>query len=60
MIGRQFGKLTVISKNKDKSKYGSLWNCLCECGNKCIVTTNHLITYNTQSCGCLLGHSVGE
>lgn len=60
MIGKKFGKLTVISKNENKGKYGSLWNCICECGNTYVATTNHLITHNTQSCGCLLGHSIGE
>ena len=60
MIGRRFGKLTVQSKHLNSGKHGSLWNCLCDCGNQYIATTNHLITGNTQSCGCLQGQSLGE
>ena len=37
-----------------------MWECLCDCGNTIVVSSNHLTTNNTQSCGCLFGHSVGE
>ena len=48
-----FGRLKVI-KNIGTNKNGfALWECLCECGNKVITTTNHLKTGHTQSCGCL-------
>lgn len=60
MINKKFGKLTVIKKSFEKGKHGSLWVCKCDCGNECVVTTNHLITGNTQSCGCLQGKSIGE
>ena len=36
-------------------KYGNV-----KCGNICYVSTNHLQTGNTKSCGCLQGHSYGE
>ena len=52
LIGLRFGKLTVISKLK-QNDYGNIWLCQCDCGNKIEVTTNHLTTGNTQSCGCL-------
>lgn len=35
-----------------------MWECQCECGNKIIVSGNHLRTGHTTSCGCI--KSVGE
>ena len=29
------------------------WNCLCECGNKAVVTSTKLVSGSTKSCGCL-------
>lgn len=31
-----------------------VWKCLCDCGRTCEVSSNHLQTNNTKSCGCLL------
>lgn len=36
----------------------SNWKCLCDCGNETIVSTGHLRSGHTTSCGCL--HSKGE
>jgi hypothetical protein len=50
---QKFGKLTVISEagtNKDRQ---ALWNCLCDCGQKCIVRGFMLAQGGTRSCGCL-------
>ena len=70
LTNQKFGRLAVVSYNS-KNKYGqSLWNCLCECGNKKIVYGNNLKSGHTQSCGCFQiekvkeaqtthGHSVG-
>ena len=60
MVGKRFGFLVVVEKAKESGLHGSQWICKCDCGNTCIVTTNHLITGNTQSCGCLHGNSIGE
>lgn len=43
LTGQRFGKLTVISRNKDNSKSGNArWNCLCDCGNTAIVIGSKL------------------
>lgn len=52
LTGKRFGRLTVI-KQIDKKNDQLIWLCECDCGNDIEVTTNHLITGNTQSCGCL-------
>ena len=58
---KKFGKLTVLGPTDMRTEHGNqIWKCRCECGNICYVSTNHLQTGNTQSCGCLLGNSIGE
>lgn len=54
LIGQKFGKLTVLKKIKERSKNGSIqWECLCECGNKCIRSTTNLHKKDRiQNCGC--------
>lgn len=55
MVGKKFGKLTVIelASSTGKRKYERYWLCKCECGNFKIVGGNELRTGKTQSCGCL-------
>lgn len=49
---KRFGRLTVIgfSYSKNNVRYHK---CLCDCGNKTVVTTSKLTTGHTNSCGCL-------
>lgn len=52
-IGNTYGKLTVISRGKNKGS-SATWNCLCECGNiKENVLGSLLRLGKTSSCGCL-------
>lgn len=52
IIGHNFGKLTVLN-NKGQNKNGaSLFECLCECGNKITVKRTSLQKGKTKSCGC--------
>lgn len=60
MIGRQFGRLTVVSRVgsvKGKTNSRKLWDCVCTCGNHKIVNTRALTNGHTQSCGCLANES---
>lgn len=53
MIGKSFGKLTVVScvgKNKHRQL---MYECLCECGNKSVVVGNDLRSGHTTNCGCV-------
>lgn len=56
--GRRFGRLIVESQAEDyvgSSGYiKKMWNCTCDCGNKCIVRSNNLTSGNCKSCGCLV------
>ena len=52
LTNQVFGYLTAIeyaySKNNKR-----FWKCKCKCGNETYVSTGDLITYHTNSCGCL-------
>jgi hypothetical protein len=53
LVGKEFGRLTVVSfvgKNKHGSKQ---WECKCSCGKHTIVTVGALVRGMTRSCGCL-------
>lgn len=53
LVGKQFDKLTVIKKcERTDGKYVK-WSCKCSCGNTTKVTTGHLQSGHTRSCGCL-------
>lgn len=53
LVGKTFGKLTVIHPTEQRINGSIAWQCQCKCGNFILVSTNHLTTGNTQSCGCL-------
>lgn len=59
LIGRKFGKLTVIKQVEDyiysNGTHCTKWKCQCECDNKTLldVRVDHLLKMEIQSCGCL-------
>ena len=53
LIGKRFGRLVVISRAPNGRNWHTRWNCICDCGNQCIVSASHLKNGHTQSCGCL-------
>lgn len=63
LVGKRFGFLTVVKSLPSKKTSGgnpvAMNECVCDCGNKAICSTNSLICGNTKSCGCLKS-SYGE
>jgi hypothetical protein len=61
LIGKRFGKLTVIAK-ADRTDKGNnqYWLCKCGCGNYKEIRGNHLNSGNTKTCGCLRKLPEGE
>lgn len=53
LIGKRFGKLTVMERNGINNQRRALWKCACSCGNEVTVSTSNLKSGNTKSCGCL-------
>lgn len=71
LVGHRFNKLVVIAEDleeekrrKEKGEVGKkskrYWQCQCDCGNIVSVTTSHLKSGNTQSCGCLQKQRTAE
>lgn len=56
---QRFGRLLVINRAPDHfTKSGTritMWNCVCDCGNKKVITANALRKGATISCGCYGG-----
>lgn len=57
MIGKKFGKLTVLAKCED-SKYK--YKCRCDCGTIKCISKYKLLNGSTKSCGCSRGVRHGK
>ena len=53
MIGKKYGKLTVLHTNPPTGSRRSSCLCRCDCGNECYVTAYMLYYGLRRSCGCL-------
>lgn len=53
LVGKRFGKLTVLASLKERKNNSVVWHCQCDCGNFKDVPTHLLTSNHTQSCGCL-------
>lgn len=52
LVGQKFGRLLVLSECGRDSDGAITWNCVCDCGNHCVVTGKRMKSGNTTSCGC--------
>ena len=52
LVGKRYGKLTVISIVEDNSKRDRIWLCECDCGEYKNIPTGSLNCGNSTSCGC--------
>ncbi len=53
LTGQRFGKLTVLRQAKNNKKGRIVWECRCDCGSICDVSSDCLRRKNgTKSCGC--------
>lgn len=52
LVGKRFGRLTVVEYDSCNQHGKSMWNCRCECGNTCLVRGTRLTSGHTKSCGC--------
>lgn len=54
LTGQRFGRLTVKAKSNNRGSNGSLfWGVTCDCGEKCEIRQDGLLSGVSQSCGCL-------
>lgn len=52
LTGKQFGRLTVVSRAENDKRGNARWLCRCDCGNYSVVMGKHLRCGHTESCGC--------
>lgn len=70
LTGQRFGKLVVVNEGEPhrnpNGRTRVRWNCICDCGNTILVSTDNLRSGHTTSCGCnanrtnLTGHRFGK
>lgn len=51
LVGKRYGRLTVIEETKKRSHHHIVWKCMCDCGNFVEISSHDLIT--RKSCGCI-------
>ena len=53
ITGNRYGNLVVV-KRAESSKCGvAMWESVCDCGNKTVVSGSNLRNGLVKSCGCL-------
>ena len=52
LIGKRFGKLTVVEQLPSTQSGHRRWLCKCDCGGEHIATSNNLNRGRTTNCGC--------
>ena len=59
LIGQRYGRLVVAARVP--SKHGkTMFECLCDCGNSTVVSSNNLRRGRVESCGCLLREKINK
>ena len=58
LSGQKIGQLTVLeraanSPRTEKHRPRTQWLCVCDCGKKTVIRSDHLVDGTTLSCGCL-------
>ena len=59
LTGQTFNLLTVLRKTEKRQNNSVVWECQCECGNICEVTSSNLTKNRTKSCGCASRKKIG-
>lgn len=58
--GDRYGRLMLVSfHHKDRNRH-NYWNCICDCGNKRVVSLDNLRRKITSSCGCFHKEKAGD
>ena len=60
MIGKKYGRLTVVRKTDRKLRREFLYECKCSCGNTTYQTKQALEIGHVRSCGCLQKEKASE
>lgn len=53
IVGKKFGRLTVVDRAENLANSNTRWLCRCDCGTFKVVSKAALHSGYTKSCGCL-------
>ena len=53
LLGKKFGKLTVLERDMSKTSGAAYWICKCDCGNIISTRGTSLRDGSKQDCGCI-------
>lgn len=53
LAGETCGRLLVVDRAENSKNRSVMYNCICSCGNKKIVSARNLAGGVTKSCGCI-------
>lgn len=51
--GQRYGRLVALRPVEETGKQTERWECICDCGKRCVVSKINLRSGITKSCGCL-------
>lgn len=60
LVGKRFGRWTVIAAADVDGRQQSQWECRCDCGTVRVVPGDNLKAGRSTSCGCFRREVVGE
>lgn len=60
LSGQRFGKLVVLKEAPASIRNLAMWECLCDCGNKIIISGYYLRQGRRKSCGCQNNRHCGK
>ncbi len=52
LVGKTFGRLTVLALDHKNERLKPYWRCLCKCGAEKVIRGDALTSGATRSCGC--------
>jgi len=53
LVGKRFGRLTVVERVGSSPEGQTIWSCRCDCGKFATAKGGNLSHGHTKSCGCL-------
>lgn len=59
LSGKRYERLFVTGR-ADNIGRRTAWNCKCDCGNSCVVRSEHLNSGRVRSCGCIRKEAVSK
>lgn len=60
LTGKKFSRLTVLSRHGLNKQGSATWLVKCDCGNHKVISSPHLTTGSTVSCGCWRAERLGD